>query len=47
MARPFRFGYQLNGADLDDPIGAALAAERVGFDIVLASDHVGPGNSPM
>lgn len=47
MERAFRFGYQLHGDDLADPIGAAVDAERAGFDIVLASDHVGPGNAPM
>jgi probable F420-dependent oxidoreductase len=42
-----RFGYQLSGADSSSPVGAAQRAEAAGFDIVLASDHVGPGVSPM
>jgi probable F420-dependent oxidoreductase len=42
-----RFGYQLTSADESSAVEVALRAEAVGFDIVLASDHVGPGLSPM
>jgi probable F420-dependent oxidoreductase len=42
-----RFGYQLGRQDLADPLGAARQAEAAGFDVVLASDHVGPGRSPL
>ena len=45
--RPFRFGYQLSGEDERDPLTAARQAEAAGFDVVLASDHVGPGVAPM
>ncbi len=41
-----RFGYCL-AADADDPAGLAQRAERLGFDTVLVSDHVGTGNAPM
>jgi probable F420-dependent oxidoreductase len=47
LSRPFRFGFQLSGDHADDPIGAARRAEELGFDVVLASDHVGPGLAPM
>lgn len=47
MSRRIRFGYQLAGADETDPIAAAKRVEAAGFDIVLASDHVGPGRAPM
>jgi probable F420-dependent oxidoreductase len=42
-----RFGYQLGSADQHDPIAAARRAEELGFDVVLVSDHVGPGLSPL
>ena len=42
-----RFGYQLGSADENDPIATARRAEQLGFDVVLASDHVGPGLSPL
>ena len=42
-----RFGYQLEEVDDADPVAAARRAEALGFDIVLVSDHVGPGPSPM
>lgn len=45
--RRFRFGYQLTGDDLHDPVAAARDAEALGFDVVLVADHVGPGVSPM
>jgi probable F420-dependent oxidoreductase len=47
MTRPIRLGYQINGASASDPIGAAKRAEELGFDVVLVSDHVGPGPSPL
>ncbi len=53
MARPFRFGWQLTSehestpTDPRRPLDAALRAEANGFDVVTASDHVGPGDSPM
>ena len=53
MARPFRFGWQITGAHestLDQPlrpIDAARRAESLGFDVVLSSDHVGPGDAPL
>lgn len=47
MARRIRFGYQLTPADKSKPVEAALCAQRIGFDVVLSSDHVGPGGSPI
>jgi probable F420-dependent oxidoreductase len=47
LTRPVRFGFQLSGDHAVDPVSAARRAEELGFDIVLASDHVGPGLSPM
>ena len=47
MNRPFRFGFQLSGEHAADPIAAARRAEELGFDIVLVSDHIGPGLAPM
>ena len=48
MNRSFRFGYQLSGNDVSDPVAAAVGAEGSGFDTVLMSDHVGTnGSSPM
>lgn len=47
MDRAFRFGYQLEADDENDPVLAARAAEAAGFDVVLVSDHVGPGVAPM
>jgi len=53
MARSFRFGWQIT-ADHEStataphrPIEAAKQAEANGFDVVSASDHVGPGDAPM
>lgn len=47
MTRPFRFGYQVStGAELD-VVDAGRRAEAAGFDILLVSDHVGPGRSPL
>ena len=47
MSRPFRFGFQLSGEHEADPIAAARRAEELGFDVVLVSDHIGPGLAPM
>lgn len=47
MARSVRFGYQITAADEADPIAAARRAEHAGFDVLLASDHVGLGRSPI
>ena len=47
MSRPVRFGFQLSGEHATDPIAAARRAEELGFDVVLVSDHVGPGLAPM
>lgn len=41
-----RFGYQLSAADDTDPVGSALRAEQLGFDVVSISDHVGAGAMP-
>jgi probable F420-dependent oxidoreductase len=47
MPQPFRFGYQVStGAELD-VVDAGRRAEDAGFDILLVSDHVGPGRSPL
>lgn len=42
-----RFGYQLEQADELAPVEAARRAEELGFDVVLVSDHIGPGVSPL
>jgi len=48
VKRPIRFGFQLSGEHLDDPVAAARRAEELGFDVVTTSDHVGqPHVSPM
>lgn len=47
MTRPLRIGHQLSGQTEGDAVAAARRAEELGFDIVLASDHVGQGLSPM
>lgn len=47
MGAPFRFGYQLSADDEKAPIAVARRAEELGFDVVLVSDHVGPGLSPL
>lgn len=41
-----RFGYQLSIDDDADPVGAAVRAEELGFDLVSISDHVGAGGAP-
>jgi probable F420-dependent oxidoreductase len=45
--RTVRFGFQLGSEHEHDPIGVAQRAEELGFDVVLLSDHVGPGISPL
>jgi len=47
MQRPFRFGFQLGIEHDGEPLPAARRAEDLGFDIVLVSDHVGRGPSPV
>ena len=47
MSPPIRFGFQLSGPHVADPVASARRAEELGFDVVLVSDHVGPGLSPM
>jgi alkanesulfonate monooxygenase SsuD/methylene tetrahydromethanopterin reductase-like flavin-dependent oxidoreductase (luciferase family) len=46
MPRRLRIGHQLSARLDGDPIAAAVRAEELGFDIVLAADHVGPGWAP-
>jgi len=38
-----RLGHQLSARIDGDPVTAAPRAEALGFDIVLAADHVGSG----
>jgi probable F420-dependent oxidoreductase len=45
--KPLRIGHQLSARIDGDPVAAAVRAEELGFDIVLAADHVGPGWAPM
>ena len=47
MTRPLRLGHQLSARIEGAPVAAAVRAEELGFDIVLAADHVGPGWAPM
>jgi probable F420-dependent oxidoreductase len=47
MMNSVRVGFQLTGEHERDPLTAARRAEELGFDIVLASDHVGPGPAPL
>lgn len=47
MARALRFGLQLDERTERDPVGAAMRAEDAGFDVLLVSDHVGLGPSPL
>ncbi len=47
MTRQLRIGHQLSARIEGDPVAAAVRAEELGFDIVLAADHVGLGWSPM
>ncbi len=45
--RPFRFGLQTTTGQEVDPIATGRRAEAAGFDLMLVSDHVGPGRSPL
>lgn len=47
MTRPLRIGHQLSGRVDGSPVNTARRAEELGFDIVLAADHVGTGMSPL
>ncbi len=47
MTRPLRIGHQLSRRVDGSPVDTARRAEELGFDIVLASDHVGTGMSPL
>ena len=47
MHRRLRLGHQLSARIEGDPVAAAMRAEELGFDIVLAADHVGPGWAPL
>jgi probable F420-dependent oxidoreductase len=47
VSRRIRIGHQLSGRTEGDPVSAAVRAEELGFDIVLAADHVGTGMSPV
>lgn len=47
MTRALRIGHQLSARMAGDPVAAAVRAEELGFDIVLAADHVGSGWAPM
>ena len=47
MIRPLRIGHQLSASTEGDPVASAVRAEELGFDIVLAADHVGPGWAPI
>lgn len=47
MTRRLRVGHQLSARIEGDPVAAAVRAEELGFDIVVAADHVGPGWAPM
>ena len=47
MSRRLRLGHQLSALIEGDPVAAAVRAEELGFDIVLAADHVGLGWAPM
>jgi probable F420-dependent oxidoreductase len=47
VTRPLRVGHQLSGRVDGSPVNTARRAEELGFDIVLAADHVGTGMSPL
>jgi probable F420-dependent oxidoreductase len=47
MTAPFRFGLALASGVDDDPVQQAVDAEAAGFDVVVATDHIGPGYAPM
>jgi probable F420-dependent oxidoreductase len=45
--RPLRIGHQLSSRIEGDPVETARRAEALGFDVVLAADHVGAEWSPL
>lgn len=45
--RPFRFGLQTTTGQEVDIVDTGRRAEATGFDVMLASDHVGPGRAPL
>ena len=45
--RLFRFGLQPRADDIPAFVDAAVEAERLGFDVVHAADHVGSDHSPL
>jgi len=47
VTHALRIGHQLSGRIEGNPVEIAQRAEELGFDIVLAGDHVGPGLSPL
>ena len=47
MTRRLRIGHQLSARLESNPVAAGVRAEELGFDIVLAADHVGPEWAPM
>ena len=47
MTRPLRLGHQLSARVEGSPIESGRRAEELGFDIVLAGDHVGSGTAPL
>jgi probable F420-dependent oxidoreductase len=47
MTRPLRIGHQLSGRVEGDPVATAQRAEELGFDAVLAADHVGARWAPL
>ena len=47
MMRSLRIGHQFSSHLAGDPVARAVRAEELGFDVVLAADHVGPGWSPI
>lgn len=47
MVRDFRFGLAIPNGFGDGPVAAAVAAEAVGFDVVVIGDHIGPELAPI
>ena len=47
MTRALRFGLQLDQRTERAPVGAAVRAQDVGFDVVVVGDHVGSGPAPL
>jgi len=47
MTNPLRIGHQLSGRIDGSPVATAIRAEELGFDIVLAADHVGVEMAPL